>query len=243
MNNYNMNNLSILKKKFNRDGYIVIKKFFSESEINEFEKTLISVYSKNLKIRIDIKNIHKTIFEEEKKKNYDLLYACYNKYKKTLPFRKASRKLILFSNKIFDKKFKLLNSGMAIGIRNSRRTAYDWHQEHSYYKKFVDTVHFQFPIFDSTSKNNGTMSVLQKSHELGVIKKLKNIKYSKKSINTFLPKNINEIKKKFNEKFIIMKKGDLCLFHENIIHKTNKNKIKKIRFVPIIRLKSELNLS
>ena len=233
-----MINLSSIKKKFNNDGYVVIKNFFLENEINKFENSLISVYSKTLKMKIDKKNVHKVISENEKEKNYDLLYDCYKKYKNTLPFKKASKKLSLVSKKIFNKKFKILNSGMAIGIKNSTRTAYNWHQEHSYYKRLQDTIHYQFPIFGSTSKNNGTMSVLVKSHKLGIIKKLKNIKHSKKSINTYLPTSIDKFKKKFKEKFIVMKRRDVCLFHEDIIHKTNKNKLKKIRFVPIIRLKS-----
>ena len=82
------------------------------------------------------------------------------------------------------------------------------------------------------------MSVLKSSHELGEIKKVKNIKLTKKSINTFKPSNIQKIKNKYVEKHITMNLGDACMFNENIVHRSNKNYSKMIRFVPIIRLKS-----
>ena len=80
------------------------------------------------------------------------------------------------------------------------------------------------------------MSVLVGSHQLGSIKEVKNIKRSKKSINTFKPQNIVSIKKRFKEKFINLHLGDICLFNENIIHKSNKNFTNTVRFVPIVRL-------
>jgi hypothetical protein len=35
-----------------------------------------------------------------------------------------------------------------------------------------------------------------------------------------------------------MKLGDVCMFSDNIVHRTNKNYSNKIRFVPIVRLQS-----
>ncbi len=231
-----MSKLKDIKQKFEKEGFVVIKNFFSKSEIRHFENTLFAVYSKHLKTNVNKKNIHKIVSEKEMKGYFSLLYKCYNNYKNTIPFKKAAKKLSLFSKKIYEKRFKYLNSGMAIGIKNSKRTAYNWHQEHAYYKNIRNTLHYQFPIITPTSKKNGTMSVLSASHKLGHIKKVKNIKFSNESINTFLPKNIKKIQKKFKEKFIVMKLRDVCLFDEDIIHKTNKNIINQIRFVPIIRL-------
>ena len=64
-----------------------------------------------------------------------------------------------------------------------------------------------------------------------------NRKLSKKSINSFVPKKINIFKKKYPEKYINLNLGDVCIFDENLIHKTNKNITNKIRFAGIIRLK------
>ena len=87
------------------------------------------------------------------------------------------------------------------------------------------------------NKKNGTMSVLVGSNKLGLVKKTYNKKLSKKSINSFIPKNINKIKKQFSEKFINMNLKDIILFSENILHKSNKNISNQIRFAGIVRLK------
>ena len=88
---------------------------------------------------------------------------------------------------------------------------------------------------NSCTRRNGTMSVLSGSHKLGFIKKIKSDQLHKKSVYSYIPSNINVIAKKFSEKFIYMKLGDLVMFDENVIHKSNINSTNKIRFVGIIR--------
>jgi ectoine hydroxylase-related dioxygenase (phytanoyl-CoA dioxygenase family) len=85
------------------------------------------------------------------------------------------------------------------------------------------------------ARKNGTMSVLTGSHKLGFIKKIAKDQKHKKSVYSYTPVNINRIIKKFKEKFINMRLGDIVMFDENIIHKSNKNSSNKIRFVGIIR--------
>jgi hypothetical protein len=233
-----INKLAKIKYQFETEGYCIIRSFLTNREILSFEKELIRIYSAKLKKKITKNNINEIITSLEKSKKFDLLYSCYKKFISSKPYKLIEKKLCFFSKKIFKKEFRYLNSGMAIGIKNSERTAYNWHQEKSYYDLDKLSIHFQFPIMINANKKNGTMSVLKKSHISGEIKEVLNIKLSKNSINTHLPKNISKLKKKFNEKFINMKTRDICLFSENIIHRSNKNFTNKIRFVPIIRLKS-----
>lgn len=222
-------------KKYIKDGYVVIKNFFNGKEIRNFEKNLISVYSKFLNKKINKKNIHDIIQENEKNGNFDDLYKALKNYTKKKPFKSASKKLKKFSNLLFNKKFEPINSGMAIGINKSKRTSYEWHQEKPYYKD-VSTIHYQFPILDLCNRSNGTMSVLVGSHNLGFIRKVENHKASKKSINSFVPKKIKQIAKKYPERFITMDVKDVVLFNENIIHRSNNNVTNKVRFAGIIRL-------
>ena len=230
-----MKNLSY-SKQFNKNGYVIIKDFFKRKEIEDFEKTLIKTYSNFFKIKLNKKNIHKIISKFEHDGMYDLLYAALIKFIKTKPFKTASTRLTKQSQKLFNKKYTYENSGMAIGIKKSKRTAYKWHQEKRYYKN-LSTIHYQFPILNSNNFKNGTMSVLSGSHNLGFIKKVDNHKLSKKSINSFVPKNIINIKKKYPEKFINMNLKDIVLFNENIIHRSNENISNKVRFAGIIRLR------
>tara|TARA_B100002052_G_scaffold255304_1_gene245426 strand:- start:718 stop:1419 length:702 start_codon:yes stop_codon:yes gene_type:complete len=223
-------------EQFHKNGFVIIKDFFKINEIEAFEKSLMKTYSGFFKIKLNKKNIHKIISKLEYEGMYDLLYGALKKFIKTEPFKKASIRLTKYSQKLFNRKYKHANSGMAIGIKKSKRTAYKWHQEKPYYKSF-STIHYQFPILNSNNLKNGTMSVLSGSHNLGFIKKVDNYKLSKKSINSFVPKNIVNIKKKYPEKFINMNLKDILLFDENIIHRSNKNTSDKVRFAGIIRLR------
>lgn len=138
--------------------------------------------------------------------------------------------------KLFDLKTKTISTGYAIGVKNSLRTSYNWHQEKSYYKK-IDTIHFQFPFLNACTKKNGTMSVLQGSHTLGVINNTNYKRLHKKSIYSHIPKEIPKMKKFYKEKHLVMKIGDICVFNQNIVHRSNKNLSNKIRFAGISRQK------
>jgi len=229
----NQKNIQLYDKK----GYIVIKNFLKKKEKKDFSLELFKIYSKILKKEINSKNIHKIISNYEKQKKYDELYSAFRKYCKNKSFKKFSKRLRLLAKKIHkNKKFKVVNTGMAIGIKDSTRTAYKWHQEKPYYKN-IETIHFQFPAYGICNKKNGTMSVMEGSHNIGFEKKLRNIKLHKKSINSFVPKNINKLKKKFTERSVILKERDLVVFNQCLIHKTNSNKSNKIRFAANLRLK------
>tara|TARA_Y100000591_G_scaffold317031_1_gene326280 strand:+ start:1683 stop:2381 length:699 start_codon:yes stop_codon:yes gene_type:complete len=223
--------------QYHKKGFVVIKNFLRKKEKNDFSSELFKIYSKILRKKINSKNIHKIISDYEKQKKYDELYSAFKKYCKNRSFKKISKRLSSLAKEIHqNKKFKVVNTGMAIGIKNSTRTAYKWHQEKPYYKD-IDTIHFQFPAFGICNKKNGTMSVLEGSHNIGFEKKLSNIKLHKKSINSFVPKNINKLKKKFSEKFVVLKERDLVMFNQCLLHKTNHNKSNKIRFAANLRLK------
>jgi ectoine hydroxylase-related dioxygenase (phytanoyl-CoA dioxygenase family) len=223
--------------QYDKKGYLVIKNFLKKKEKNNFSLELFKVYSKILKKEINSKNIHKIISDCEKQKKYDELYSAFRKYCKNQSFKKISKRLSSLAKKIHkNKKFKVVNTGMAIGIKNSTRTAYKWHQEKPYYKN-IDTIHFQFPAFGICNKKNGTMSVLEGSHNIGYEKKLTNIKLNEKSINSFVPKSINKLKKKFSEKSVILKEHDLVIFNQCLLHKTNSNKSNKVRFAANLRFK------
>ena len=83
------------------------------------------------------------------------------------------------------------------------------------------------------------MSVLKGSNKLGFIREVTNKKLNKKSINSYVPKDIKKIKKNLPEKFINMHLKDIVLFDENLIHKSNENRTKKVRFAGVVRLKLE----
>ena len=229
-------------KLFHKNGYCVIKNKIPYKNLKNIEKNFFFTYSKLLNTRVNKKNYSDIVLNFERSKKFDELYAALNKFSSSREMLSLNNffKKILIS--IFKKNFKLVGTGMAIGLNNSARTAYRWHQEKPYYPK-IKTIHFQFPILTECNKKNGTMSVLSGSNKEGFIKSVKNIKKHKKSVNSFVPTNIKKLKKKYKEKFIEMKRKDLVMFHENIIHKTNKNISSKIRLACIFRYEGNYEYS
>jgi ectoine hydroxylase-related dioxygenase (phytanoyl-CoA dioxygenase family) len=229
-------------KLFQKNGYCVVKNKISNKILKKIEKTFFITYSKFLNTDVNKKNYSDIVSDFEKSSKFDELYTALKKFsssKEMLSLNKFFKKI---SIGIFKKNFKLTGTGMAIGLNNSGRTAYRWHQEKPYYPK-IKTIHFQFPIFTECNKKNGTMSVLSGSNKEGFIKSVKNIKQHKKSINSLVPNNMKKLQQKYKEKFIKMKRKDFVLFHENIIHKTNKNTSNAIRLACIFRYEGNYECS
>jgi len=231
-----------INNKFNTDGFCIIKNQIPKKKIKEMELSFFSIYSKFLKKKVNKKNYSKIISEYESFKRYDELYIALKKFSSSKKFLSFNNFFKTFLKKTFKKNFNLINTGMAIGLSNSQRTAYKWHQEKPYYPK-KKTVHLQFPLIEKCKKQNGTMSVLVGSNKEGFIKSLNKIKKNKKSITSLVPKDIKKLKAKYKEQYICMNNRDFVLFHENIIHKTNQNISSKIRLACIYRYEGSYEYS
>ena len=229
------NSTKNLQKNYFINGYYIFRNVLKISDLKECKVRLIKGYKKNLNKSIDEKNIHKLLTDHEQNKDWSKMYVAFQNICKSKAFKKLTKKIQELSNKKFNVKTKSVATGYAIGITKSKRTGYDWHQEKSYYLK-KDTLHYQFPFFLPLRKSNGTMSVLEGSHQMGRIKNLNYKRKNKNSVYSYVPKKINQLKKIYKEKFINLKLGDVCVFHENIIHRSNTNITKKVRFAGIVRL-------
>ncbi len=221
-------------ENYHNNGFYIVKKKIPLKQQNELENLFFSIYSKKLKSNINRSNYSKKILEAEKNKNYDELYLAFQSYTKHKKYLKFSDFFLKFLKNKFRKKVKLINSGMAIGLNNSNRTSYKWHQEKPYYKS-KKTIHIQFPLLSNCNKKNGTMSILKGSNKEGFLKNTINIKKGKKFVNSQVPKNIKHLIKKYKEVSIDMQRLDFTIFDENVLHKTNQNYSKKIRLASIYR--------
>ena len=224
------------KYQYYSKGYVVIKNVLNRRDLNECKKQTILSYNKILDKNINYKNIHKLLTEYENKKEWDKMYDAFNNVRNSKAFLKISKKLETLTKKFFNIKAKKLTCGYAIGIKNSKRTSYNWHQEKTYYSNIKKkTFHYQFPFFGKCNKSNGTMSVLEGSHTLGEILDYSYNRKYKKGVYSYIPRDIKLMKKYFKERYLNMDLGDVCIFHENIVHRSNLNKTNKIRFAGINR--------
>ncbi len=225
-----------LQYQYYSKGYVILKNALNKKDLLECKKQLLKSYKKIFKENVTFDNIHKILSKYEKNKDWDIMYLAFKDACNSKSFLKISKKLEKLSRNFFNLKCKTLTCAYAIGIKNSKRTGYDWHQEKTYYSKIKKkTFHYQFPFFDKCDKSNGTMSVLEGSHTLGEISEYTYNRNFRKGVYSYVPKDIKQMKKFFKEKYLIMNIGDVCIFHENIIHRSNKNNTSKIRFAGINR--------
>ena len=225
-----------LKYKYYSKGFVIIKNVLRKKDLDECKKQILNSYKRVFNKELDYKNIHNFLTKCENNKEWDKMYVAFKDVCKSKSFLNISKKLEVLSSKFFNTRTKLITAAYAIGIKNSKRTSYDWHQEKTYYSKIKKkTFHYQFPFFEKCYKSNGTMSVLEGSHSLGEILNYSYNRKFKRGVYSYIPKDIKLIKKYFREKFLNMDLGDVCIFHENIIHKSNINKTNKIRFAGIVR--------
>jgi len=230
-----MNNISKNIEAFETNGFTIFNNFLLEEDVENLKFMLVNGYNTTLNKNINENNISEYISKFEEEERFDELYHSFKQIRLSDSFISIGDRLNTFYQDNFHKKSKLINTGYAIGIKDSKRTAYDWHQEKPYYKD-TNTIHFQFPILYPCIKDNGTMSVLEGSQKLGYIEDVVNEKINDKSINTFVPRKIESLKKTYTEKYLNMSLRDVGLFDQNVIHKSNRNITNKVRFAGIVRL-------
>tara|TARA_B100000795_G_scaffold210401_1_gene163945 strand:- start:380 stop:916 length:537 start_codon:yes stop_codon:yes gene_type:complete len=131
----------------------------------------------------------------------------------------------------------ILNVSFLPSIPKDNRLIYDYHQESNYMRGFENVFNVHYPILRSSNYENGTMSVLPKSHKLGTLDFHKS--YAKEAHNSranLIPVDIEKIQKNHEEIFNYLEIGDVVIFHKDLIHKSNYNASEKTRLVGTIRV-------
>lgn len=223
------------KHEFFKNGYSIIKNFLSPEDVENFKYMLVDGYGAILKENITLENISKVISKYEKDGLYDKLYEAFKNNISSHHFVKMGKKFSNYVSKNFGLNTKLISTGYAIGIKDAKRTSYDWHQEKPYYDK-EETIHLQFPMIYPCNEKNGTMSVLEGSQKLGYVKETSSIQQGKKTVYSYVPKKITDYINVYPERYINMSIRDAAIFDQNLIHRTNKNSVDDVRFAGIVRL-------
>ena len=211
-----------LKENFIKDGYVIIKNFINENEINKIYKELDIILNY---IEPTFNESNLTLDEkymEIKKKKDTLRSNAYNLITKLL-----SLNSIWNNNNIHNILSEILNDiyfidGIQLRIdtpENDR--CLPFHQERGQIS--TNEITGWLPLIDIT-ENTGGVQIIENTHNLG---DLPIIQYE----------NGTGVEQKYitNSKKIIIKKGDLLLFHSNLIHSSFLNITDKIRWVSVAR--------
>lgn len=222
--------------KFETSGFLFLPDWLSGQENKKLTEDFLSVYSDTLKVKELTKStVSQVVIDLEANGEHDLLYAAMKNLSKSTIFGALSDKFENFGSHLLGKRCNVINTGIAVGLPNSNRTSYDWHQESPYYPS-INTLHLQFPIAFPCTRQNGTMSVLEGSHKMGQITKVKQIDRGAKHTTSIVPSLIDSYMKIYEEFAFEMRLGDAYVFDQNLIHRSNNNYSEELRLAGIIRV-------
>ncbi|WP_421781045.1 phytanoyl-CoA dioxygenase family protein [Kiloniella litopenaei] len=216
-------------EELENNGAVTITDFLNYSDIQDIQNSILSIF--NVENQQDL---HLKVYQLSSE-NKSHLFLLYQMLGRNTSFLRIVSKIGDFCEKHFPSKSVLcLDTNILLGLPNDVRLAHDWHQEEPYYPGLNNPVFtFWFPIMEDSTIEIGTMSTLDGSHKEGLLPY-----YCKKKVNGFtelVPRDVDELTKKYNEDFCELLLGDVYLFHHNLIHRSNWNSTSRTRFSGCIR--------
>ena len=133
-----------------------------------------------------------------------------------------------------------ISSGLLLGISRDDRLVYNFHQESNYMRGFTNIFNIHFPLLRTSNVQNGTMSILPGTHKLCTLEYEKKPRKSNAYTN-LVPKNINKIVADFPELHCYLEVGDVIIFQQDLIHKSNYNSSALCRPVRVQRLTQSIS--
>lgn len=221
---------SINKRKFDKDGVILLKNFISKNKAQEIQKK-IDTYIKKNKKKLKGKDIN---FINGK---VNSLHKIEDKYFKSLC---KSRKILKSSSILLNSKPKFKNCEYfakpeKIGL------ASPMHQDNYYWNVKNSNAITMWIALTPANKNNGSIDYLIGSHKLGTMS----------HEPSYAPGSSQKIKKlqklrKFKKKTFNLKIGDCLVHHCEVIHgsKANNSKLPRRGFtIQIMDKETSVNKS
>ena len=213
-------------------GIIAIKEAISRKALSRLQKDLISLSGEDNSYELDRKLIQMN---------------SHSDYSDLHNFQIAASKLISLSSIAADlydylclisqcnNPLFLSGVGFVLGLPQNQRLAYDWHQDGTYHEDSTkSTIHVWFPIFYPVSKENGTMSIHENTHTLG-LRNFEKVRAHDKGYTTNKVIDVDILVKDHAELYCAMNTGDCLFFCDEIIHKSNINLSNSCRITGVLK--------
>lgn len=222
-----MQNLNIVEKNFNQNGFVIIKNLINEKEIDEILDDIENIKNKFSKIKN--RNMHLTADGK-----FNTIHNI-NKFIKSGKVLSLSRdkRLIKIVQKILGKKIILRNLEFFLKPRKTGFKA-PIHQDNFYWNiPSKKAINVWIACTPSNFKNGG-LYYYKKSHKDGLMQH--EISFQPGTSLQIQPK---ELKKKNYSKFYpSLKPGDCILHHCEVAHGSNANKSNKDRVGVVLSFKN-----
>ncbi len=204
----NSKDITKLKKSFDKDGYVLIKNFYSIPKINNIKKNLFKHLEK-VKYRLKKRQIHFT--------NSKLINSVHHlKWKKVDEIRNNKKILNIVKNLLTD---KIKHFGAEVFAKPAKHgLQVPIHQDNFYWNVNNSNGLTVWIALDKSVKKNGAIFYYKKSHKLGLL----NHKSSYAPGSSQKLKNLN-ILKGFKKTMPILNAGDILIHHCLVVHGSMRN--------------------
>jgi len=220
-------------KDYHRDGYLIIKNFFSKTEIDK-------LYGVALQDDAMKKNALDLNDQSGKKTKLSLWFTPGNDV-----FGYMTR-----SKRVIDAIAPLLDSDSPVCHFHSKLMqkeprvggAWEWHQDYGYWYKnqfiFPDQLISVMVALTEANKGNGCLQVIKGSHKLGRV----NHGFAGEQVGADMV-FVNNALKTMELVYCELQPGDALIFHSNLLHRSEANLSDKPRWSIISCYNSQSNLA
>ena len=199
--------------QFKKDGYVILKNFFSHQEINK-------LYS--IAIGDEVVKDHATNVTDSTGKNSKL----------TLWFTPGEDvySMMLRSERMVDAATKLLDSDSPVCHFHTKLMqkepkvggAWEWHQDYGYWYKnqflFPDQMISIMIALTPANKENGCLQVIKASHKMGRV----NHGFAGEQVGADIVM-VEHALKTMEHVYVELESGDALIFHSNLLHRSEAN--------------------
>ncbi len=198
---------------YNRDGYIIKKRVFSENEINKLYKIAIEddAVSKNA---MDLND------QSGKKTKLTLWFTPGND---TFGYMTRSKRIISTVGQLLDSDTPVCHFHSKLMQKEPRvGGAWEWHQDYGYWYKnqfmFPDQLISVMVALTEANKENGCLQVIKGSHKLGRV----NHGFAGEQVGADMI-FVNNALKTMDLVYVEIEPGDVLFFHSNTLHRSEAN--------------------
>ena len=227
--------MNILRKKFEENGYLILKNIFTKKKLKKIFNILHYYANKDFDgimnpDRSDFLISQSTHIIDRQKtlKDKNKAVTQINKDSKFLRKIILDKKILQKLSKIKGKKVNGLMSQALFKKAKTKSAKQSWlpHQDNSYIKNKGGHYITLNLFFKPAYKSNGSLYIYEKSHKYGLFKFDRQISYREKNNR---PGNHIRNLRNFKKKDLSFKAGDLLVLHGNLIHGSYENKSARSR--------------
>jgi ectoine hydroxylase-related dioxygenase (phytanoyl-CoA dioxygenase family) len=222
-----------LIEDFNRDGYVVLKEFFSKEEVDKMYSTALAddVMRKNA---LDLND------QTGKKTRLSLWFTPGND---VFGYMTRSRRMIDAIEPLLDSDSPVCHFHSKLMQKEPRvGGAWEWHQDYGYWYKnqfmFPDQLISVMIALTKANKQNGCLQVIKGSHKLGRV----NHGFAGEQVgadNVMVENALKSMPLVYCE----LEPGDALIFHSNLLHRSEANLSEHPRWSIISCYSSQSNLA